>query len=561
MLKKIIMIILTALLFIGCDNEIHGKEKKSSLQTEPEGETTDKTNNKTRQQVQNLNYTDSEQIIYNPDMGFYTAIDICVEENGIRNKTEVLEEIKAEAVGYSGSYNSDAKFNLLHLKFDISAFSDNAIRKITKNENTGKVTTGKTQALTKSALDDIEEVLHAVEVAGKTSIVRFSYDYQYQGQKKYADNGNNEIRDNLVWVKKDENGNDLYKLYENKWGNTEYADVEPLSEDFNTVLSHITAISPLLIANQKSITAIECGMIGPYGEMHSTSLAGEKDGLEDGYIIEIMNKFLTELKDTDIPFLVRQPKFIRNYLSAKGNTYKSKLGMYNDGYLGSKTDLGTFADGGSVRSSEINYLEPFTSKTPYGGEMCHDYGDSDNPALWRTSFLESSIDEMYKVHLSFLNIAWNDTVLAWADSKDGKYGGINENNKVKNERFFQYLIKHMGYRYILTESVFETSDDGGPLEIRLNFENKGFANIPYHRKKILILYFVKDENPKLTKTLPNMVFDGNSKVITIDTSLLASGTYTVYLKVSDEDGAYPIRFANNLWEPTLMANKIGQFTK
>ncbi len=560
MLKKCIFILLYVVLFLSCNNSLSGSENNgcsSQTQTENDAEET--------LVRQSLDYSDSNQIIYNPDMGFYSAIDICVEQNGVLNKSSVLSHISETAAGFSGTYDDNAVFNLLHLKFDLSAFSSNAIRNINKEGEVGNVTSGVTGELTAAALNDINEILGAVEEAGKTSIVRFCYDYRYQGQKKYADSNNQEIRDNLIWVSNDGTDNAGYKLLLNQWGNPVYADVEPAPGDFETVLSHIQSITPLLIANQKSITAIECGMIGPYGEMHSTTLAGPAtingNEVEDGYIIQVMHKFLTGLGNTELPFLVRQPKFIRNYLAYYGDTYKSKLGMYNDGYLGSDTDLGTFDNGSTARRNDIEYLEQFTSKTPYGGEMCHDYGDSNHPALWREASLESSVNEMFSVHLSFLNIAWNDTVLAWADSANHSFGGISDNNIVRGERFFQYLIKHMGYRYLLTDSVFKYPENKASLTAELKFENKGFANIPYHRKKSMSVIFEKDGNVVMERTVSGQTFDGSDKALTVDTSSLASGSYLVYLKVSDSDGAYPIRLANNLWKEELKANKIGSFTK
>lgn len=540
MLKKIIMIILTALLFLGCDNEIHGQEKKSSMQTEPEGKTTDKANNKTRQQVQNLNYTDSEQIIYNPDMGFYSVITLTVTKNGIEDKK--LEEIASHnPICIDGVYPDNdeeiwpASFDQLLLEFDISSFS-------TRNEGGVEKENGKPLHLPS---DDIGEVLEAVKRAGKTAIVRFAYDPEFGGDG-------------------------------------ENRDVEP--EDFELIFTHIEDISSVLKDYTKILTALQCGMIGPWGEMNFTtysksvdknqfeklvskydldltSVPDDGNKIEHGFILLVMRKFIKELEanNCNIPFLVRQPRFIYDYLKRRDNAFAFdgvnppevfvptadkielyRLGLYNDGYLGSADDSGTYTL--ANRSAEVTFVQEFTNHTPFGGELIGDFGIKMN------NF--SSFEEMFKVHLSYLNIAWNPSFFRQFNSLI--YNG---------ETAFQYLIKHMGYRYILTKSVFETSDDGGPLEIRLSFENKGFANIPYHRKKILILYFVKDGNLKLTKTLPNMVFDGNSKEINIDTGFLASGTYTVYLKVSDEDGAYPIRFANDLWEPELMANKIGQFTK
>lgn len=513
---------------------------------------------------QSINYEDSNEIIYNPDMGFYSAVDLQVLYDGVDNLTSKCKEIKKTASKYSGSYSSGAKFDLLHLKFDLSAFSDNAIRAIDDN---GKTTKGNTGDLTQEALDGIEQILKVVEDAGKTSIVRFCYDYKYQGQKKYADENNKVIIDNLVKAtgnqKKDSNG---YRLYTNSKGDTVYADVEPNPEDFQTIINHINVIAPLLIKHMNSITAIECGMIGPYGEMHSTTLAKNKGSAEYGYIIEVMDAFLKALGNTKIPFLVRQPAFLKAYISSNENN--DKFGLYNDGYLGSGSDLGTFKED---RKTEIEYLMPFTEKTPYGGELCYD--DGSNEGLWRARFLNDTVDEMYKVHLSFLNIGWNHHVLKWADSIDSYYNEdgveINDKNLVdigdgNEERFFQYLIKHMGYRYVLIDSKIGMDNEKKHLGFKLTFKNNGFANIPYHREKIMTVIFVKDDEKVSEQIVSNQIFDGKEKEFYVSISNLPQGEYQVFLKISDsnEDKSYPIELANTgIWDNTWNANEIGSIIK
>lgn len=457
----------------------------------------------------------SARVIYNPDMGFYSAETINVQEDGSVNKTSVE---KASFLDEKGSYNSDATFNLIHLKIDISQCRN----------------------LSHLDLSKINTLLSNLEKAEQTAVIRFAYDKNYKGNK---------------------------------------SGVEP--DDFSTILNHIEDICALLKKHTKVLTALECGMLGPWGEMHTTSFAedpmpvedfkstlkgispnlnpsikaGEKK-IEKGYIVIIMEKFLSCLDGTELPFLVRQPNFIYNYLkrcenldfdgenvpsSYTPNAKTYKLGIYNDGYLGSDGDSGTFL---IDREKEISFLEPFTNHTPYGGELIGDYS------------LSVSDEQLKNVHLSFLNIGWNADFLGNLDKKSAGY--------TKGQSIFRYILNHMGYRYLVTNSSIEKNSNSS-IKIKLSLKNEGFAELPYHRTKNLKVYFVKKEQKASEKNALSAnasgSFTGGMTSIEASCKLpsgLENSDYEVFLKICDADGKYAVRLANeNMWNESLRANKIG----
>ena len=469
--------------------------------------------------TQNIDYTDHNDIIYNPDMGFFSSKLVTVTPDGVSNKESVIKKITKSAGRFSGTYNKDDNFDILLLKIDISAFSS-------RNG-------GKEEKLTDKALSDIADILASFKGTGKTAFVQFAYDPDYDGKKTT-----------------------------NSEGKEVYADVEP--KDFNLLLDHVSQIVHVVKPYQQYISAIRCGMVGPYGEMHSTIFAGDKDGKECGYIAEIMERFADAMqqKGVDLPLLVRQPRFMYSYLNLTGKTdYKTAIpdltgknhifGFFNDGYLGSDSDLGTFRK--KDREGEIHFMSYFTASTPYGGEITKSSDKSEVP-LWQSD-LEGSFKEMFTIHLSFLNIGYKAAVFEALSETD--YNG---------ETAFLYLFKHMGYRYVITNSEIEPK--GNSAEIRLQYRNDGFANIPFHRKKVLSVIF-QPENGDAIDVSTNQEFvnapsgtsDPTSITLSVSTEKLPSGKYTVYLKVSDADGDYPVRFANNLWNDGLKANKIGEIEK
>lgn len=462
---------------------------------------------------------DCNEVIFNPDMGFYSALTIEVTPSGIEDLQEHLTSIAKTskpltAEEFPKTGQDKLTYDLVHLKFDISAYSKNANGKDDIAD------------LGSKAEADVNTVLTAIRSAGKTAVVRFAYDKGYDGNE--------------------------YK--------------EP--ESFEVILGHVSQISAIYKNYPDVITGIECGMIGPWGEMHTSNYAvSVKENNKwkpDYYLVQVMHKYLEGLDGVEIPFLVRQPKFIYAYLNTycgvdysfslddKNEAYPKaipsyipepgtdeyKIGLYNDGYLGSKTDSGTYK--GPVRADEISFMTAFTDHTPYGGELIGDYGLVSGSTV--------SVENFENVHLSFLNIGWNADVLY----------GFNSVN-YDNTSLFQYLYKHMGYRYLVESSDFEETGKA-KVSFKLSFRNSGFANLPYHRSKAVQIIARTSGKDEVLPVTAEAFTGQESMTVTADISSLEAGEYSLYLKLSDADGRYVIRPANMGWDDKLKAVSIGGFT-
>ena len=53
---------------------------------------------------------DTGEIIYNPDMGFYSAVTVKMTDGGITDFSEIKKKIRKAPTLFSGEYSSDAKF-------------------------------------------------------------------------------------------------------------------------------------------------------------------------------------------------------------------------------------------------------------------------------------------------------------------------------------------------------------------------------------------------------------------------------------------------------------------
>ena len=403
----------------------------------------------------------------------------------------------------------------------------------------------------------------------------------------------------------------------------------PEPATFDKVLEHVEQLgnSGLLEKYEDVITYVETGMVGSWGEQWG----GKYTSLE--YKAELLEKFLDITPDS-IAVSVRTPNTVRKWLSmycgiettqqnmlCKINDAEyakkfSRIGLYNDGYMGSDSDLGTYSD----RNGETDWL---AEAAIYGGEFSGDDG-------WRMKYEnwlpENALPEMYKTNLTYINSNLYKTKNATAnfDSKteaeskiseiqklyadaglsayntesgisqtDGKYTaswkwiGYDDfifdekldslcNTECNNSAFYgetvwKFMRSHIGYRYVLRSSeISDKLDRGESLNIKLKVENTGFSESVKDKEAEIILSdgltnytFKTDINPKNWQS-------GKTSDEIINISLpktISDGKYEVYLRISNlndnpsDDTLYCTRFANNnlKYNEELAANYIGSF--
>ncbi len=383
---------------------------------------------------------------------------------------------------------------LYHLRVDISAFS-------------GAVNHSGDIEITQEAVDGFNAVLDFYESKGRSYIVRFCYDPNFGGK----------------------------------------ANMEP---SIDMMLAHIDAFAPALNSHADALTAVEVGMVGPWGEMHTSAAANAEN------INKLIGEFLTEVKDT--PILVRTPKMIYNYLGItiddldtyriSADSPEYRLGLFNDGYLGSENDLGTY----SKREAETDWLALQNDHLPYGGEVTVP-GSSMHD-------IDKCLPEMFKLGLSYLNYEWNNEVVQkkWVNSVYTSACGSDK--AYYGQSAYTYIQNRLGYRLRVKKSKLTVSD--GKLDVALDIQNVGFGN--FNRKKTATVCFVKDgeENAEAIYASAGM-FTGGNFTASVDLPE-ASGGYNVYLAIHSGDAAerkYAVRLANaDMFDEKLQANRIGKIT-
>ena len=474
-------------------------------------------------EINDINYDESLNETPNPYRGFY--------------KSEVLSYHRGQ--NNSAADMSEYKNSLVHLRIDISEFTNHDGRDGFSDDI--EINSSTTNML--SALDG---TLQSLRQNNGTAVVRIAYDKGYDGKYEEGDAGR------TVW--------------------------EPKSID--KALQHQQAIGEIFAKYPDVIASVECGVFGPWGEMHHSSL------MTDANLSKVISKWLEVLPDS-IPISVRQPEFyskwsgvaigsIDSNVTAAG-TPAYRVGVYNDGYLGSYDDRGTYRN----REKEVAWLSNQAKHTLYGGEIVLFKKDSQHPTNVQPTGLYME-QEAFKTHTSYLNIGWNGEVIQ--DMRDTTFAGKDSVYSGAGVSEFTYVQNHLGYRYVVrnVKLTRETSKYEN-FALETDIENVGFANLVKEKKAYLIL---KSTDGNFEKTYDLAALDSSlgesalnadprnwnsAERTTVKVNVdipddFAIGKYEVYIKLATDTsngvyGSYPIQFSNNtnLYDESLEANYLGSF--
>lgn len=344
--------------------------------------------------------------------------------------------------------------------------------------------------------------------------------------------------------------------------------LNPEPSSFDKMVSHIEQIrSDGLLEEYKDIIAyVESGFVGSWGEHWGGKYCSFEDKAK---LLDIM----LDVVPKSIPVTVRTPKTfttwagielsdIENYVAVPGSD-AARVGLYDDGYMGSNSDLGTYSN----REAETTWLGNQTLTTYFGGEFS---GNIDFAKQYDTYLPENSIPEMYKTHLSYINSniwkLYND----YTFNKEYDVQGV-DNSAYYGETVFKFMRDHIGYRFVLRDSDLSNEvEQGGVLTLKTSIENTGFANPLMNQKAEIILEkdgnYIKapvDVNTKKWFSCTTVTPEFQIKI----PGGIESGKWNAYLKLSvgnnniDEMSVRSVRFANNnIWDSMLGANYLGSFS-
>ena len=229
------------------------------------------------------------------------------------------------------------------------------------------------------------------------------------------------------------------------------------------------------------------------------------------------------------------------------NPLAKRLGLFNDGMLGSVSDYGTYSDNTRqdagdfsawTREEELAFQDVLCSSVPSGGEVIVDNPYND---------LENAIADLKTMHVSYLNEDYDRNVLdKWAGTvvnTDDCYDGMDG---------WSYVERHLGYRLWIAGAALSHSFWADTVEVNAALKNSGFA--PFYRQtKVCVsvtdeagaVCYTDEWEEELLKLSGGNEDDRELALTgTIPIRGWESGTYRVYINLSDADSGEQILLAN-----------------
>lgn len=296
---------------------------------------------------------------------------------------------------------------------------------------------------------------------------------------------------------------------------------EPKQRELFSV--HIRQIAAVLNEYSEQILCVQAGMLGPYGEWHHGDYLPEDDQLASSsnrlYILSAWEKYLKK----DIFVSVRRPRFIRE--AAKKGILSGRLGIYNDGLLGSDSDLGTYDDPEMDRDEELKWMDQNLKYQINGGEM---------PLETSWNDAENANEAFKKMHISYLNLGYNKEVLEkWEDQKISNEG-INVSG-------YNYIMNRLGYRLAIGEMRMGYQVFSNTLQIEMKMEGEGYVPLP---EKYSLWFIVQDNDQiryyKIEDGNLHDICNGDSTIIKINIEKegknykkIIEGKVVIGLKISE----------------------------
>ena len=536
-------------------------------------------------------------------------------------ETQFYNGVNQNANPYVGGTGISALPSISFMSFDLCNFSSNAFLSakdafgykdvgLFADPDTGATRSGKTQPLTLFALDYIRGLLQKVRDGNGVAFVKFSYDgngFNYIETHKYP---HLNLTQGLI------HGPEPTFVTDN---NPSAMCNVPGHEDKSWIQYHIWQLKPIFHEFEDIIMCVKTGMLGPWGEQHSSPEAQSVDAykmLLDAYLDAV---------PASRALLTHAGGFLAWYNETYGTTYtftnidampippkgspEARFGFFNDSYAaGSWGDNGSISEGNPMINSRygsstydryrvITWLNKQNQIVQGEGGIGNNVFGTMPGAILEAQQLRTSNLNMrhgrYNRWNSFIYNETNVTTPVTFPANDTEefpsYSGETKtaifDPVYDGKTGLEYFRDRMGYRLVLREAnASEFVEQKGTLIFEGKIQNVGFGNV-VNQKKVSVILKSKDGSISyvaatnldardwLTDEGGNGRPDNTAAWRDLNFSInmdafgeVSLGDYDIYLKINDpkETSAIKrcIRFANkgNSWNTSLAANLIGSTT-
>ncbi len=292
---------------------------------------------------------------------------------------------------------------------------------------------------------------------------------------------------------------------------------------FSAVLNHAKSIKDAVNLNKDKVFILQGLIVGNWGEMHSSKYVFPEKLSEIGKIFEQTDK--------SIFLAVRKPLQWRELYSSyskKQSLESIRTGIFNDGMLGSDTDLGTYGYKSKNEvgfrcewnaNEETEFIGIISEKNPIGGEAVNnDEGDYD----W-----EYVVNRLKRSGVTYLNSEHDKEVL---DKWKNRYNGGALKEKIS---LYDYVGNHLGYRFAV-KNVKAKTDKKGETILCIKISNDGFAPA-YFDTTLKIELSNADEKREISlSSALNGILSGEEKEIRAEISEFKGDVFLKAERTSDK---------------------------
>lgn len=317
-------------------------------------------------------------------------------------------------------------------------------------------------------------------------------------------------------------------------------------EDLQIILEHMKQLEDILKDYKQCIFTFQGIFVGSWGEMHGTrhiSSESMKLLVKQWFAVTPKETFLS----VRTPLQWRIATGISDEKEFGSSELTLRLGLYNDGMMGTEQDTGTYGlvsknEAGAFepwnRAEELAFQEKLCKLVPNGGEVI-----IDNPA----NNLNNALASMATMHVTYLNQDYDGKVLEkWKNTTiiaPGIFYGMDG---------LSYVSRMLGYRHFIDMVDLEYDFWQDTLDVAINIKNVGFAPIYKEPEKYLT---VKNIETGVIQIYPvaaelRSLSGGNDtdQILTITKTLplagFEPGEYEVYFSMKDTDSGWYLELAN-----------------